>query len=187
LDGLGLLADALSEDTAVARAREFFRFFELAFRRAALQCAGPLATFLRSNPRHDVLGFTKDEVSYWFDPVRAEATHADRRPSFLRSPDIEPYLGRLEVAAYDVLFNKATWHHPSAARQARQDFVSGVSPDRTNVVVPQRPATLIANWIDPYNVYPIDHETSVTLQPPWIWLLPGQNDEMDRTDQARIT
>lgn len=176
-DGLALLADALSEDTAVARAREFFRFFELAFRLPPLKCAGPLATFLMSNPRHDALDFTPEEVTNWLDTLRAEATHADRRPSFLRSPDLEPYLGRLEIAAYDVLFNKSIWHHPSAAREARQDFMSGISSDRRKVVVFQPTATLIANWTDPYSVYLVDHETAVTLQPPWIWRLPGQDDD----------
>jgi hypothetical protein len=186
-DGLALLADALSEDTAVARAREFFRFFELAFRQAASQCAPPLAAFLKSNPRHADLVFTTKEVSHWFDPLRAEATHADRRPSFLRSPDLEPYLGRLEIAAYDVLFNKTIWHHPSVARRTRQDFMSGISPDRNSVVVFQPNATLIANWIDPYNVYPVDHETTVTLQPPWIWRLPGQDDDGSQADPALVS
>lgn len=176
LDGVGLLADALSEDTAIGRVRELFRFFERAFRLPPPKCISPVATFLQSNPRHKDLGFTGKEVSYWFETLRAEVTHADWRPSYLRSADLEPYLGRLELAAYDVLFNKSIWRHPSATRQSRMDFMSGISPQGTSVVVFQPTATLLVAWMDPYNVYPVDHEATVTLPQPWIWRLPGQEE-----------
>ncbi len=48
LDGVALLADSLSEDSAIARARELFRLFERAFRAGPSGCVDPLTSFLQS-------------------------------------------------------------------------------------------------------------------------------------------
>lgn len=176
LDGLALLADSLGEETAVARSRELFRLFDRAFRRGPSGCAKPLTTFLLSHPNDAELGYTRNEVSFWLEVLRAESVHADRRPTFARSPEIEPYLPRMEFAAYDVLFNKAQWRQPSAQRRPQQRFMSGVQPDGHGVVLLEAGATLLMDWIDQWGVYRIDHESSIKLPVQWIWRLPGQED-----------
>jgi len=128
LDGLAMLADSLSEDTAIARARELFRLFERAFRRGPSGCVEPLATFLSTAPWHDVSQYELDEVGHWLRQLRPEATHGDRRESYARSADVAPYLSRMEYAAYDVLLNKEQWRHPSSARRDQLHFMSAPGP-----------------------------------------------------------
>ena len=176
LDGLALLADSLAEDTAVARSRELFRLFERAFRRGPSACVEPLTTFLTRHPQHHALGFTSAEVQFWMENLRAESVHADRRPSFARSPEVEPFLARMEFAAYDVLFNKDRWRQPSAARRSQQVFMSAVESDRRGLVVFQPGAPVMINWIDPWGVFPTDYRARLTLGPEWIWRLPGQDE-----------
>jgi hypothetical protein len=176
LDGLALLADSLGEDGVAARARELFRLFERAFRSGPSETVNPLTEFLQAAPRQDAIGYERDEVAYWLEHLRAESVHADRRPSYARSPDIEPYLGRMEYAAYDVLFNKARWRHKSADRRPQLEFASGLARDKRTLVFLQRGASLLINWMDPYNAYPTDWEARTKLPPEWIWKLPGQDD-----------
>jgi hypothetical protein len=175
LDGLALLADSLAEDNAVGRSRELFRLFERAFRRGPGECVQPLTAFLRSHPNASTLGYEKSEVSHWLEKLRAEAVHADRRPSYARSPDLEPFLPRMEFAGYDVLFNKSRWRDPSSRRTDRQQFISGVSSDRESAVLFHPGATLMVDWIDHWGVHPIDFDARMDgLDEAWIWRLPGE-------------
>lgn len=169
LDGLALLADALAEDTAIGRVRELFRFFERAFRSGPHECVRPLTAFLQSNPRQDALGFSEDELKHWFESLRPEAVHGDRRRTYARSPDAEPFFGRMEVAAYDVLFNKTEWRRPSTHRRSQQEFMGGLLPDGRTPVTFHPGSTLVVPWIDEWGVYPVDHEAKVALPPDWIW------------------
>ena len=179
LDGLALLADSLAEDTAVARSRELFRLIERAFRRGPADCIEPLATFLVGHPRHDALQYSKDEITHWLTQLRGEVVHADRRRTYARSPDVEPYLARMEFAGYDVLFNKEQWRHPSARRRHQQDFMSAVQKDGGGVAVLHPGATVAIDCIDPWNVFPVDFESHVRLTPEWIWRLPGLGEDSD--------
>ncbi len=174
-DGLALLADSLAETGAVGRCRDFFRLFERAFKRDSDKLIPPLSTFLESNPRHDALAFSHDEVRHWVKIIRPMTIHADRSKIVGRNPEVEPYLGRMESAAYDVLFNKRNWRQPSAQRQQRVTFMSGVSKDRFTQVALQLGATIYVRWIDPFGVFPIDHSApaSVDDRDGWIWRLPG--------------
>jgi hypothetical protein len=174
IDGLALLADSLAEDGAVGRCRDLFRLFERGFRRASEALIDPLSTFLRSNPRNDRLHYSREEIEIWLKQVRPRTMHADNRRTIARSPEVEPYLGRMEWAAYDVLFNKVDWRRPSAHRRRQQDFLSGISPDRTQALLFHPGATVLQEWIDPFGVYPIDHTASVTFPDGWIWRFPGQ-------------
>jgi hypothetical protein len=168
MDGLALLADSLGEDSAIGRIRDLFRLFERAFRSGPTACIGPLAQFLGSHPRNDALQYSQAEVAHWFDVLRATSMHADRRPTYARSADVAPHLGRVEVAAYDVLFNKELWRDATASRRSALDIASGVQTNGTTVVLGPGASVQIP-WMDPWSGYPIDHGARVALTPGWVW------------------
>ncbi len=176
LDGVALLAGSLAEDSAVGRCRNLMLLYERAFKKATEELIAPLTTFLRSNPRQDALQYKEDEVRYWIKDIRPHTMHADARKRVASNPDIEPYLARMEMAAYDVLFNKEYWRKPSSRRINRQVFMSAVGPAGTTIILHQG-ATLHLEWIDPFGVYPIDHPVRVGLPEEWIWCFPGQQDK----------
>lgn len=170
LDGLALLADSLAEDGAVGRVHDLFRLFERAFARGPSGCASPLRQFLATASRP--LGYSESEVTHWFQHLRPIVTHADRRDEYARGSDVEPYLSRVELAAYDVLFNKATWRNPAADRRAGIELTGGIDPDGTVVLFRQN-GTVVLTWLDPFGVFEIDRGAKFTVSPPAIWRMPG--------------
>ncbi len=113
-DGVELLTEALANTHETGRFREFTRFFERAFRAQPAELVSPLADFLG---HYDRLQYTHDEVEKWHQ-LRNQATHADRSGRrYVLARDVRPVLMRIELAAYDVLFNKLTWNQPDAARR----------------------------------------------------------------------
>lgn len=166
LDGLALLADSLSEESALARIRDLFRLFERAFATGPNDSIGPLTSFLRSSPYP--VGYELDEVKYWMQSLRPEVTHADRREAYARSPEVEPYLGRIEWAAYDVLLNKKDWRSRRPERREAVSFRAGVSPDRSGVTIFNPGATILVDWMDPFDVFPRDWGSRLSVGPPWI-------------------
>jgi hypothetical protein len=180
LDGLAMLADSLSENTAIARARELFRLFERAFRRGPSGCVAPLTTFLSTAPRHDASQYALGEVRHWLQQLRPEATHGDRRDSYARSADVAPYLSRMEYAAYDVLLNKATWRHSSATRRHGLYFMSAPGPQGA-IQLLRASATVTVDWLDPFGVHAIDFESRLQLPDDWVWRMPGQEPERPNT------
>lgn len=177
MDGVALLADSLSEDSAIARARELFRLFERAFRAGPSGCVDPLTSFLQSAPRNDASKFTTAEVATWLRKLRSRATHADVRDDYARTADLAPYLSRMEYAAYDVLFNKKDWRSKSPARRQKLSPMSVPSRDNSAVSLLHPGATIMIDWLDPFGVHPTDWECSIDLKPPWVWRLPGEHDE----------
>lgn len=167
-DGIGLLADALSEDTPIGRVREILRLFERAFSEGPSKVTKPLATFLASGPWNHVLRYTEDEARHWLQGMRGFVVHADRRGTYARSRDVEPYVGRMEYAAYDVLFNKATWRDRAPDRRVVRRFTTGVSPDGTTIELLDPNGLVMMPWLDPYGSYPVDHESTLTLPEEWI-------------------
>lgn len=123
--GTALLAAALAAGHGVPKLHELMRVFENGFARAGGKLVRPLAEFLGSYPDWD-LGYSLGEVSHWVIDLRDPATHADLRRArrVIMDPDVEPYLVRIEQAAYDVLFNKEEWHSPSPRRLQRWSFGS---------------------------------------------------------------
>lgn len=179
-DAVALLADALSEPNAADRARELFRLLERAFSKASTPLIAPLTDFLRSHPRHDALAFERDEVAHWLTTLRPETVHRDKRPVLARSADVEPYIGRLETAAYDVVMNKANWRRSDGQRRNGQPMMSAVEPDGRGVVLLDPRATVRFPWRDPFGKYPIDWRARLSLDREWIWASPGQRDGFDR-------
>jgi hypothetical protein len=175
LDGLAMLADSLSEDTAIGRVRELFRLFERAFRESPSGCVDPLTSFLSTAPRHDASQYTSEEIRHWFLQLRPAAIHADRHDHFARSADISPFLSRIEFAAYDVLLNMATWGDVSSPRRTKQhSFMSAPRPGSLAPVVLQRGASLTVDWLDPFGVHPVDWEATLSIPDSWHWRMPGQ-------------
>lgn len=179
-DAVALLADALSEPSATARVREFFRLLERAFAKGSTPLIAPLTEFLRSHPRHDALDYTQDEVAYWLTTLRPEIVHGDTRPALPRAGEVEPYLGRLEVAVYDVVLNKANWRRSDAARRAGQPLLSAIHPDRRSVVLLDPRAAVHSTWKDCFGSYHTDWDARVALGPEWIWAVPGQREGFNR-------
>lgn len=173
LDGLAMMADALFEDAAVGRVREFFRLFERAFARGPSGCIAPLTSFLQSSPRQDASKFDLDEITAWMQDLRPTATHGDRREEYARSADAAPYMARMEAAAYDVLLHKAAWHDPSSERRQWIRFMSVPGNGDTGSVLLRPGATVMIDWIDPFGSYPIDRERHSKVEDPWVWRMPG--------------
>lgn len=118
-DGVLLLGAAVSARHGVGKVHELFRLFEHAFARPPRLLIGPLAEFLESNSAE--LDYTIEEVENWVSNVRDPATHADldRQSAFALDHHVQAHLLRIEQAAFDVLFNKKTWHSRDAERQDR--------------------------------------------------------------------
>ncbi len=171
LDGLALLADALAEGGAVGRVRDYIRVFERAFRSGPAACVPLLTAFLQSDPNH--LDYAESEVQDWLLRVRSETMHADRRESYARGPDVEPYVRRMEYAAYDVLFNKRNWRQPDVERRDGVTLRAGT--DRNGeVILFDLATTITASWLDPFGVFPVDFDSTLGEIPaPWISSMPG--------------
>jgi hypothetical protein len=172
MDGLAMLADSLSEDTALGRVRELLRLFERAFRRGPSDCIDPLTALLSQAPRHDATQYSNEEVKAWLLVLRPRVVHGDRPANTARSADVAQHLARIEYAAYDVLLNKASWAHPSSTRRNAITLTS--APTRTGVTVLKPGADIAINWLDPYGVFPTDWLCRVCPPAEAVWKLPGQ-------------
>lgn len=154
MDGVALLSDALSEDGPVGQAQNLFRLFERAFAKGPSGCVNPLLAFLNCGEPN--LDWSQEEVANWFNKLRAEIAHADRRESFARAPDVVRVIGRMEYAAYDVLLNKAVWRSASSARRDVARLAAGVASDLKTLRIQSPTAEIILPWIDPFGVFPVD-------------------------------
>src|SRR6185436_4298514 len=77
LDGVQLLAEALSHDHATGRFHDLLRFFERSFAQRSGLLVKPLGQFLQGADQN----YTTREIQHWIE--RGPLTHADRRPDFL--------------------------------------------------------------------------------------------------------
>jgi hypothetical protein len=91
---------------------ELIRMFEGAFASAGSGLYKPVLRFISQM----AYGFTKEEVVPWFGDLRNGLIHSDRK---LGAPTrlINLHLPRMELAAYDVLMNKANWHDCTTGRR----------------------------------------------------------------------
>lgn len=111
-DGVDLLSAALGHASASGQLRDFLLLFERAFGLRATQLHKKLAQFLRGSGQ----GYTHAEVMEWI-AYRHPLSHADRGTPLVREAGLRRYVGRMEEAAYDVLFNKTRWHDSSMERR----------------------------------------------------------------------
>ena len=114
LEGLSLMAEAISHSQAMGEYRDLVRVFELAFSLPVTQLEKKLATFL-AGACH---GYHRSEIAKWVS-LRNPASHANKQKSkfIVLEADVRPIILRMEQAAMDVLFNKKDWHQKSTDRR----------------------------------------------------------------------
>jgi hypothetical protein len=170
-DGAQLLAEALADTHDTGRFREMARFFERAFRLQPAALVTPLASFLS---HYDTLQYTRDEVERWH-VLRNRATHADRSSqTYALARDVRPVVMRVELAAYDVLFNKLHWNQPDSARRSAWHPAGGVLPDEQHAVlrVDAQFTAEARQLIDGFGAYPYDRTCKIGQYPDDWWLDP---------------
>lgn len=174
VEGLALLAEALSVEHAVARYRELLRFFENAFARPVTHLDKKLARFLGQAK----LGYTRDEVREWFWH-RHGAIHGDHQEThkLVFERDVRQFIPRLDQAAYEVLFNKKKWHDPSDERieilRPRAATISSVRPDIS--MVAGSGVAFRFQISDPRGAFPLHLGGILTSPPPEWWWEPRES------------
>jgi hypothetical protein len=166
MDGAALLAEALSHAHSTGKFHEIIRVFERAFRLGPYDLIDPLAEFLASGP----FGYAHEEVRRWVE-LRQPATHADRRSYFVLERDVQPVVGRMTQAAYDVLFNKKSWRDKSTERRPAWSPATGTSDPGTSMFVVRGTAASIEfQFFDSFGAYPRNLQAAITERPPeWWW------------------
>ena len=153
LDGISLLAEALSQNTALSRFRDLIRLFERAFRTPSGKLGQLLVDFLDKQ-----YGYTLHEITQWLD-LRDRATHADVKPGhkIAYEKDVFQLIGRLQQAAYDVLMNKKTWQTNDIDRVNRWAPDYGSSSTKGGLFITQgRAANITISILDGFGSYPLN-------------------------------
>jgi hypothetical protein len=178
-DGVALLAEALSIDHPTGRFLELLRVFERGFKCSPYKLIDPVAEFLAY---FDVLEYGKDDTYRWFKTLRDKASHADRRSDFALARDVEPVLARVELGAYDVLFNKLNWRSPDSERRDAWTPDGGMLPDGSAVLRKDGRAPFHAKLMDGFGAFPLNLEARLQMptEPDW-WL---EGDAGSRTTRA---
>ena len=169
MDGVELLTEALADTHETGRFRELARFFERAFGAPPAGLIRPLADFLRY---YDKLQYTYDEVEQWRQ-LRHQATHADHRDRrYVLARDVRPALMRVELAAYDVLFNKRNWGQPDSNRREVWQPAGGALRDQRQVVISTHASLRMEAdpMIDGFGAYPSDRTCKIDSYPRDWWL-----------------
>jgi hypothetical protein len=168
LDGVALLAEALSQKHATGRFHEFIRLFERAFKLSSIKLIEALTQYLSGAG----LGYTREEVNGWVKDLRNPATHADGKyqAHFVLQSDVRPVIRRMEQAAYDVLLNKADWHNPSTKRKGIWSPSVGTSSAGADVFIVQgEDVELHFQILDEFCAYPSNLGATVTKMPDGWW------------------
>jgi hypothetical protein len=158
LEGAALVAEALANAHLTGRFHELVRLFELAFAENANRVVLHVADFLSAWP---LLGYSKTEVKRWLIRLRNPATHVDRagRNGIVLEVDLRSVIGRMTMAAYDVLLNKRNWGDPSVDRRDLWRPETGVlGPNGDQVFVRQHstPAPLEAQILDGFGAFALN-------------------------------
>jgi hypothetical protein len=167
LDGASLLAEALCQKHPTGKLHEYIRLFERAFARSAGEvCRDLLADFLK--PRD--WGYEQTEIDHWLH-LRHLATHADRRREYAVEADTRPVVNRMEQAAFDVLFNKETWHTPNLTRRSAFNPVYGsLSPRGLNMFkTASATVQMVFAFFDGFHAYPLDLRLDLLRYVPQTW------------------
>lgn len=168
-DGVELLTEALADTHETGRFRELARFLERAFHAPQKKLVRPLTDFLG---HYDKLQYTYDEVEQWHQ-LRNQATHADHHDKpYVLARDVRPALMRVELAAYDVLFNKRNWNKPDSDRRDVWQPAGGVLPDQRHVIMRVHGSVRMEaeSMIDGFGAYPYDRTCKISSCPQDWWL-----------------
>ena len=151
LIGVALLAEAYAGSES-GRYREFVRFFELAFRAPFTQLNKKLCKFFEPTP----FGYTRTEINRWV-ALRHPLIHADMKKSsaIAVTGDVQRHILRMEQAALDVLFNKASWSDKSIERRAVWYPEACTTSENGNIIVKQgSKLSMLFRTYDEFDVYP---------------------------------
>ena len=170
LPAVALLAEAHSHNLAAGKFHEYVRLFESAFALQFSQLQKKLLQFL--NPAY---GYTAKELKSWAS-ARDPLTHADGKKSneiFLDS-DARRYTQRMEQAAYDVLFNKKTWHNKSKERRQLWSPIAATTSESGDLVIKQSSEPKIQFQIfDEFGVFPMNLNAIINSPPKNWWYKMG--------------
>lgn len=172
IDGVELLTEALADTHETGRFRELARFFERAFGSPPAGLVRPLADFLGY---YDKLQYTYEEVEQWRQ-LRHKATHADHRDRpYVLARDVRPALMRVELAAYDLLFNKRNWGQPDSDRREVWQPAGGVLRDQPKIILRVDASITVEahRMIDGFGAYPYDRTCRIASLPLNWWLDAG--------------
>lgn len=129
-DGVVLLTEVLNARSPLGQFGQLWRFFERAFKKDHWDAAKKLESFLAGASHHH---FEESEIDSWAQ-ARNRATHPNNksrdnksRDDFRLDSDVQPYIGRMLEAAYDVLLNKKEWWSSSVERRNVWTPVTGSS------------------------------------------------------------
>ncbi|HBA87489.1 MAG TPA: hypothetical protein DCZ75_05725 [Geobacter sp.] len=186
-DGIALMAEALAHGHTTGKFHEYIRLFERAFRLSSKKLIHPLSEFLS----HSNFGFSNEEVQHWVLNVRHPATHADERDDFILERDVFSVIGRVEQAAYDVLFNKESWRNQSSARRALWAPPFGTTSVNGDMFLTKGQAVeMVDRVLDEFAAYPMDLGGVLKEVPAGWWtfkehvhfqgavkVLPGEDDQ----------
>ena len=116
LEGAALVGEALANAHLTGRFHELIRLFEFAFAENGNRLVLHVAEFLSAWP---LFAYSKTEVKRWLIRLRNPATHVDRagRSGIVVEVDLRSVIGRMTMAAYDVLLNKRSWGDRSVDRR----------------------------------------------------------------------
>lgn len=166
LDGVAIMAEAISCTHLTGKLHEFMRFFERAFTLSSTPLIEPLSNFLASSK----IKIEKSDVQNWILNLRHPATHADKKEQFVLESDVRQYIYLIEQAAYDVLFNKTNWRDVSIERREAYIPKAGVGNDDVGFVIKDTVGlTITGQVLDHFSSYPFHLGGSLTTIPEDLW------------------
>ena len=172
LPAVALLAEAQSHSLSAGKFHEYVRLFEYAFALQFSQVKKKLLQFL--SPAY---GYTSEEIMSWIS-IRDPLTHADGKKSneiFLDS-DARKFTQRMEQAAYDVLFNKNTWHDRSSERRKVWSPIAATSDPSGSLVIRQgSEPKLMFQLFDEFGVFPKNLNAIINDLPDNWWCKMGES------------
>ena len=167
VDGVALLAEALTHEHPTGKFHEFMRLFERAFALAPSQFEKKLTQFLQGAD----LGYDRNEVKKWID-LRNPATHANdlTRTHIVLESHVRPVIARIEQAAYDVLFNKKTWAEASKERRPWwRPMVATIAAKNAVRVTKGLDANVQVQALDPFEAFVYDSSFRLPTLPKNLW------------------
>jgi hypothetical protein len=78
------------------------------------------------------------------------------RPELVFESDVRPVMGRIQQAAYDVLFNKALWHDADTQRREVWIPTQWVMPDGELRILQQTALTMSIRPLDAFKAFPLN-------------------------------
>lgn len=170
VDGVSLLAEALSSSHLGNRYREFIRLIECAFQRTIPNIDKKLSKFLNGAN----LGYTREEIKKWLS-YRNGSIHANKKntPIIVYESDVRIFIPRMEQAIYDILFNKKVWGDSSTERLNKwEPPVATTNTEGDLTITAGKPMILRNQIFDDFNAYPLDLGAilTVTQLPKEFWV-----------------